>query len=277
MGKVAKEVELERALRTELEELGFRPLAILPEKFWNSLLKEAKTLYVFYRIDSDGVTWGDWRRLEGELFKNSALVFFAQRCLFAVKFCLLLSFLFFFINPSIRWLVTREGVFTYTFGKENILLLTVMLVFGFFIGFLSSLAYFDGIIERNVLRFRAKKMKNLVEIAFPRRNDIHLVTDRVFKVRLPPLPGSFIATKNKADNLGIETFLVADRSSFEVSIDGVALGAMYGDEPILGMEKNGMIALLDQSGEYPDEQKLIGMAKEYFSPVMATLVPLQQN
>jgi hypothetical protein len=268
-----------KVLRDKLHTADIKPIVILPEDIFQKLVEKAG-FYTFSRMTPEGKVYGNGKELNKEIsiipdseggfgvfcFLSFALSVMSVLSVAKIGFVLygapiLIAFICgIYLNSKME----SES------NRVEIWLLVVMAVL------FTPMAYLFMIDEvlssKSFLKiFGGKKMK---KILWPKKNDVDGVTDDLFQITLPTPPAYITSILRKCHEHTIDTFLVVDERAFNVIIDGKRmkeLRAKY--DPIICKKENGMVAVLAQFGDFPEEKEVVEYIREHFSAMRKNLIP----
>ncbi len=282
--KVIGEAEQSRNLKRKLKNAGITPIAILPENIFDKII--AKTMfYTFYRIQPDGRVYGNGNNIARKYsFRNSAgfiPVFLTLVCL-AGPVSILITHSFsnaiFLMSIALALLVIQIAMFVFFItldaGQQEMKKWQKIL----------TLSVFPVVTIGRYFYYRQRKHK-VKSYLWPNKNDIQLQDEDngkykgdLFSLRLPQPPERVNLLLEKCHLAGIETFLTIHPKAFEVILDKdimERLKTRY--DPVICTKQNGMVAVLDQFGDFPEEKEVIAYIAEHFNAIRNDLLPLQAN
>ena len=275
--KIAKEGENEQKLRNGLAKAGIKPLAILPEDIFDKLAAKAG-FYTFYKI-KDGMTYGNgpaanshynWRNHGSKKWEGITIAAVSMILGF-LAFIKLGHLLHFDIGPAGK---TRVVIGVIALLVAAICSWTDEVEF-FWIGLVGAVATYVAppailiaigpFLYLELVRSKSIRKKGLREVLWPERNDIHGVTDDMFRVILPEPPQHVKNVLAKCHVAGIETFTTVHPNAFTVVFDKQQIARLWSKyDPIICTKENGMVAVLEQFGDFPEEKEVVGYIQQHF-------------
>jgi hypothetical protein len=269
---IVLEAENSRALRSMLEKVNIKPIAILPKELFERIVDEAK-LYTFKKITPEGEVYGNGKNYNdnktttleilllfisfigslftGKILQSVGLQFNAWAFL-AIQIGILVGGIIYESNTK-----KESGEKIARFALLITFPLTACLVF-------------------ITIKFSQERCKKLL---WPDRTDVGKEKKDLFKIILPTAPEHVQQKLLICHTNNIKTFLVVDEKAFEVVFGEkiiYALRKKYHD-PIICYQRNDMVAVIDQFGEFAGEKKVIQYLKDHFTAIKSNLITVQQN
>ncbi|HEY0980128.1 MAG TPA: hypothetical protein VGE18_01820 [Candidatus Paceibacterota bacterium] len=275
-----QEIENASIVRKTLRTAGIAPIAILPSGIFRTLITEAK-LYSFYRMKDTG-----------EVYGNGAA--FQEKYSFSNNNVVLTLFLIVAHLVCLCFLGALLGIGNHLYF---ISFAALQLIIGVVGGLNSENPENAKTYERAVFcylctaplfaliryAYKSALKRNIAKHLWPKYTDNDKDIDEcedLFKIILPTPPLSIQEKLLRCYRAGLKTFLVADRRAFSVVLDNETLGILkqkYPTDPIIAYESYGMVAVIDQFGDFAGEKKVMQYIAEHFDAKRADLLPLQQN
>ena len=281
--KMVREAESIKALKTELNTAGITPIAMLPEDIFNKIIAKAG-FYTFYRIQPDGKVYGNgqnYKAATGSSNSDVNTVFIGlviSIVLFAVSS---VTSLYYWgtvaIISLLIFVVARKADFGGETKSERIIR---RIIVSLFVGFGPSvLIVVLFIIIKKIINLGALRNKNWKkEKLWPKFNDVDEMTDDLFSLDLPKTPQRVNILLAKCYQHNVQTFLSIAPQAFNVVLDKKTkkiLEEKY--DPIICTRKNGIVAVLEQFGDFPDEKEIMRYIAEHFDAMRNDLLPSQAN
>ncbi len=282
--KIASEAEKLERLKKKCKDAGIAPIAILPNDVSNKIFMKAG-FYTFYRMQPDGRVYGNGKKLLRKNILNGGYG------LAIVGICFLLGLVGLIFSPisHITWSIIVGSLFVFSLvyilirrpfritgedeenkNSEAEVSLTISIAMALSPVFL-LLMVFASEVEKLPIRDPKKAL-------WPQKNDTEEVTEDLFTLKLPEPPLQTLEILRKCHANGIEVFLSVHPNAFDVVIGNKTMRDLRSKyDPVICTRENGMVAILDQFGDFPEEKEVITYIAEHFDALRRDLLPLQIN
>jgi hypothetical protein len=282
--KIVFEAENEKLLRSKLLDAGIKPLAILPEDIFNKIIDKAK-FYTFYRMQSDRKVYANGKglidnniiiNLSGDSMVPTHIVFAFLYFLYWGFGGQLLGLESTLIFSIIIAGITSALLFVHGFREKK----NEKLENTFICGLLSFISPLTAILIIIILRIEQyfKKKKDYKPLLWPNRNDLDENCKDLISISLPEAPADVKMVLAKCYYASIETFLSVHPKAFQVNMDKETYKKLWIKyDPIICTRKNGMVAVLAQFGDFPEEKEVVDYIKQHFEDARNQLVEVNLN
>lgn len=282
--KIVQEAEDRKKIRDKLKNAGITPIAILPADIFHKLLAKSD-FFIFHRISSDGNVPAMAQKYINTLSFSSGES--------SWKFIFLAAY---FLITIIVGVCAFIGMYT-TIGiacSISVVLQLIALITTDDSRTLSfaRICYYIAMPAMFPIRFFHRRIvKNKIkDLLWPTKEDSHLLNEVVsntqggvdfVKIVLPEPPAAIKSKLKICYDQKIATSLVVHRNAFQVVINNEIEKVWYDKyaDPIICHydTETGMVAVIDQFGDFPEEKAVIEYISEHFDAVRRNLLSQQAN
>lgn len=277
--KISREAENGNLLRSKLNVAGITPIAILPEDIFNKIIAKAG-FYTFYRMNSEKKVYGNGKAANdhinwshtGVTKKEIAAVFMLSVVLGGVLFLKALQLGHFqdSVYNSLRiWAAVISLVGGLIWSLPGIGFSRLAYTIGGTVAsYLAPPAILFAVPLTNYLQKRHKRedwKKEIRKVLWPKRNDTEEAGGDLFQIILPEPPAHVKKVLAKCHLGGIQTFTTVHPNAFSVVIDKKVTNELWSKyDPVICTRENGMVAVLEQFGDFPEEKEVVAYIKKHF-------------
>ena len=278
--KISREAANEKLLRSKLNVAGITPIAILPEDVFNKIIAKAG-FYTFYRMMGGNMVYGNGDSANNYVNRSDHGVRLWEALLVTALCAVLGAVAFSELANIFHYDAGLKSAARITTGFITLVVLALASLGAkntrkvFFCALAMGLACYAGpfaIVFAAPFMFyfekiRTKHMwkKGIRQALWPKKNDTDSTTWDKFQIVLPEAPDHVKKVLAKCHLGNIITFTTVHPNAFSVVFNEVQAARLWAKyDPVICTRENGMVAVLEQFGDFPEEKEVVQYIKKHF-------------